>query len=215
MFNMKIIRMGGISVVSAILCSVSLQFIIPRMQEIEIGRLHADAAVRIQQHPDTSGAVTVYETEQAMAAPEEKTADTWESGGSQAMWNAMPYRNSHASDGGNIIRKQYQNLPGSMFFRLDGGGQVRNSTFWKNSDLLEESRKQPTLNLRLDGSPMVLIYHTHTTESYMDKAADSYPASFHFRTTEPDKNMVSVGNAIAEELESAGIGVIHACEIHD
>lgn len=213
--NKAIIRSGAAGVAAALAFSITLETVIPRLQQIEIGK--AVSAPTVQAATDTEPAQTdtVYRAEPAMATIPENSADTWESDGSRAMWHSLPYRNSHASDGGSIIRKQYQNLPGTMFFRLDGGGQVRNSTFWSNADLLEESRKLPTLDLKLDGSPMVLIYHTHTTESYMDSDADSYPAGFNFRTTEPDKNMVSVGDAITRELEAAGIGVIHAGEIHD
>ncbi len=52
-----------------------------------------------------------------------------------------------------------------------------------------------------DGAPRVLIVHTHTSEAY----ADSPDA----RSTDPDRNVVSVGTAIKKSLEKAGIGVIH------
>ncbi len=52
-----------------------------------------------------------------------------------------------------------------------------------------------------DGAPRVLIVHTHTSEAYAD--------SENSRSENPEYNVVSVGSAIKESLEKAGIGVIH------
>lgn len=58
------------------------------------------------------------------------------------------------------------------------------------------------LKKQLDTSkPEVLIYHTHTTESYLPSQADS---------EDPTKNVCAVGDALQNELESNyGISVIH------
>ena len=138
-----------------------------------------------------------------------------ESDGSKAMWYSRLYQQGDSGSGGDIIDRHFAAQSGSLFFSLPNGGQVRNSTFWSNADLLAESKIMPELPLRTDGTPMVLIYHTHTTESYVAAKTGRYDDSFNFRTTEPDKNMVSVGDAIAEQLAAAGIGVVHAREIHD
>lgn len=138
-----------------------------------------------------------------------------ESDGSKAMWYSRLYQQGDSGSGGDIIDRHFAAQSGSLFFSLPNGGQVRNSTFWSNADLLAESKIMPELPLRTDGTPVVLIYHTHTTESYVAEKTGRYDDSFNFRTTEPDKNMVSVGDAIAEQLAAAGIGVVHAREIHD
>ena len=160
-------------------------------------------------------------TETTSAAPElfaGITADSgaipWESDGSRAMHYARPYQNT-GSGGGTIVRKQLSPYSGTQFFSLRGAGQVKNCTFWTNADLKAESEKQPALHLPEAGEPAVLLYHTHTTESFPLSAADTYGADFSFRTTEPDKNMVAVGDAIAAALEREGIRTVHAAEIHD
>lgn len=61
----------------------------------------------------------------------------------------------------------------------------------------------------------VLIFHTHTTESYLEYDEGYYHRSFYPRSEDSSKNMVSVGKAIAESLREKGIGVIHATEVHD
>ena len=195
--------------------------IIPVMQAVRIGTSGTEVSgIPVETAESAAEPRTeVLTIPRAEAPPAVQTADPhlilMESDGSAAMHNARPYENRHDSSGGSIAEKQYQNLTGSMFFRLDGGGQVRNSTFWTNADLLAESRIPPALHPKTDGTPAVLIYHTHTTESYQDVKSAGYDANFSFRTTEPDKNTVAVGDAVAAELTAAGIGVVHACEIHD
>lgn len=66
-----------------------------------------------------------------------------------------------------------------------------------------------------NGKVQVLIVHTHTTESYLTYDAGYYHESFYPRSEDPEKNMVRVGEALREGLESQGIGVVHATEIHD
>lgn len=63
--------------------------------------------------------------------------------------------------------------------------------------------------------PTVLIYHTHTTETYCLTNSGTFPKGYSGRTRDESKNMVRVGTEIANELEQAGISVIHDTEIHD
>lgn len=61
----------------------------------------------------------------------------------------------------------------------------------------------------------VLLYHTHTSESYMDRDVSYYYESFYPRTQDSRYNVVRVGEEIKKELEKAGIGVVHDTTIHD
>lgn len=63
--------------------------------------------------------------------------------------------------------------------------------------------------------PQVLIVHTHTTESYTDSEKTKYTASDSDRSTDAEKNMTAVGNALAEVLNSRGIKTIHDTTVHD
>ena len=69
------------------------------------------------------------------------------------------------------------------------------------------------LKLKLSKTgPQVLIYHTHTTESYLkslkDKSVDS-------RTTNSNFNVVRVGEELTKNLQKYKIGVLHNTTIHD
>ena len=199
---------------------------LPAMEAIEIGTSNINTQEETQEIPsaETRPAETAPESgsvtqPQVQASPETKQENTniinIESDGSIAMHHARLYQETVSGDGGEIHDKHFGLQSGTPFFVLPNGGQVRNTTFWNNADLLEESKILPELDLKIDGTPMVLIYHTHTTESYVSAKTGNYDNNFNFRTTEPEYNMVAVGDAIAEQLASANVGVIHAKELHD
>ena len=56
---------------------------------------------------------------------------------------------------------------------------------------------------------MVLIYHTHATESYLQTEAGSYVETEPGRTENTKYNVVAVGNALQKALEARGFSVIH------
>lgn len=117
--------------------------------------------------------------------------------------------------GGAIVRNTYEQYSGNSFFNLEKAGQVNNKTSVPNETLQEESRYLPDFTISDTSEPQVLIYHTHTTESFEPYVRDFYDANFNYRTTDETKNMVMVGEEICKQLEAQGIGVIHAKNIHD
>lgn len=119
------------------------------------------------------------------------------------------------SKGIKIVRTTYGKYSGTSYFDLDNCGQVNNKSDISNAALLNESRLPPDFTVSETDEPQVLIYHTHTTESFEPFVRDNMDAEFNYRTTDETKNMIMVGNAIQAELEAKGIGVIHVTEIHD
>lgn len=63
--------------------------------------------------------------------------------------------------------------------------------------------------------PQVLIYHTHTSEAYLDESVDFFYESYYSRTQNTDFSVVAVGDKIAAELEKNGIKTMHDTTIHD
>ena len=63
--------------------------------------------------------------------------------------------------------------------------------------------------------PQILIYHTHTTESYLLEDKSVYTEEDNTRTTDNTKNVVAVGEKIAEQLRNAGYSVLHDETLHD
>lgn len=73
----------------------------------------------------------------------------------------------------------------------------------------------PVYSLRSD-KPTILIYHTHTTEAYTQTEQDTYRESSKWRTTDPTKNVVAVGETLKEILErDYGFSVIHDMTDHE
>lgn len=58
-------------------------------------------------------------------------------------------------------------------------------------------------------APVVLILHTHATESYADTSADD------FRSQDDSRNVTAVGKVIADRLTENGIPVLHCTEKFD
>ena len=101
----------------------------------------------------------------------------------------------------------------------DSGIKYENFYFNNKSGLdlniAEELSKRPDISIKKDGTPQVLIYHTHTCESFMDKDQGFYYESFYPRTEDKRYNVVRVGDAICESLKKAGIASIHDTTCHD
>lgn len=111
---------------------------------------------------------------------------------------------------GSIREKTYTN---------EGVTDKFNLVRMKNVNRTKVSLKE-ILNEKIDLSvtkkkPSVLIFHTHTTETYAIIEKDYYTESFITRSSDKGRNMVRVGEAITEEIEKAGFTVIHDKEIHD
>lgn len=69
--------------------------------------------------------------------------------------------------------------------------------------------------LKLDNIKTVLIYHTHTCESYTPSEKFNYTMTGNYRTTDNNYNMVRVGEELKKYLEKKGFNVIHNTTCHD
>lgn len=115
----------------------------------------------------------------------------------------------------SVIRTTYENYEGTAFFTLPDGGMVKNLSSLSNEELIQESQMPPAFRIAVNDKPQVLIMHTHTTETYEPSVREYYDPTFNYRTTDNTKNVVAVGDAITQELEAAGICVIHSDTVHD
>lgn len=97
----------------------------------------------------------------------------------------------------------------------DKYGRIRVKNVNK-TDISIEKLIAKDLDLKVNkDEPSVLIFHTHTTETYQILDRDFYAQGFLTRSNDKGKNMVRVGKAITEEIEKAGYSVIHDTQIHD
>lgn len=86
--------------------------------------------------------------------------------------------------------------------------QIRNQTSF------ELTPEMLTPDITFDKSNIV-IFHTHTSESYTPSEAYPYVASGNFRTLDTNANVVGVGNELTSRLSQKNINVVHDTTFHD
>ncbi|HBN83813.1 MAG TPA: hypothetical protein DDZ89_08205 [Clostridiales bacterium] len=65
-------------------------------------------------------------------------------------------------------------------------------------------------------SDSILIYHTHTTESFVTQVSDIYDSEIFTRSNDPSENICKVGNALYRSLTGDyGLKAIHDTTVHD
>lgn len=68
---------------------------------------------------------------------------------------------------------------------------------------------QPEETVTVSGDPLVIIYHTHSSESYMPYSESNY------HRVDEEGTVRDVGNVLENELKKKGINVIHDKTVHD
>ena len=102
-----------------------------------------------------------------------------------------------------------------------GAGGIKHDNFYvKNStnfnlNIASELSQQPDVNIKSTNEPQVLIMHTHTSESYMKRDSGFFYESYYPRSTDKNKNVTRVGDAITQKLTQNGINTIHDVTYHD
>ncbi len=101
----------------------------------------------------------------------------------------------------NNINASYTDMAGSV--------KINNQTSYDISELLTTS------NYTVTNKDKVVIYHTHTCESYTPSETYSYEMTGTYRTTDLNYTVSRVGDELASYLESYGKTVIHDKTYHD
>lgn len=116
---------------------------------------------------------------------------------------------------GDIERCNFGYFDDPNIVTLKSGAQIRNLTEESNEDLHDLSEESPWDELDASsGEPLVLIYHTHTCESYMP-FGEVYDEDYPTRSIDCSRNVTAVGDAICEALAKRGISSVHDCAVHD
>lgn len=95
---------------------------------------------------------------------------------------------------------------------------VYNSTYStvqiRNQTSFQLTQEMLTPDITFDKSN-IIIFHTHTSESYTPSEAYPYVASGNYRTLDTNANVVGVGNELANRLIQKNINVVHDSTFHD
>ena len=103
---------------------------------------------------------------------------------------------------------QEKNLPES-YTNSYGEVKIKNQS---NLDLTDEMLI-PDVNL--ENKKELLIFHTHTCESYTSTEEYPYTMTGNYRTTDKNFNMVRVGDELTKHLTEKGFSVVHDTTMHD
>lgn len=85
----------------------------------------------------------------------------------------------------------------------------------KNLTNIKLTKEMLTPNYNIKDKKDIIIYHTHTCESYTPTKENSYKASGNFRTTNLEYSVVRVGKELKQELEKLKFNVIQDQTKHD
>lgn len=120
-----------------------------------------------------------------------------------------PKQTTHSGSSHPITETKVSN--GNMKY---GNFAIRNTTDYS---LDPAAILQSPLPFTVDDSRtvQVLVYHTHTCESYMTEDSGVYYDDFYPRSTDGSQGVAAVGEALAEGLKAHGIGTVHDTTLHD
>lgn len=118
---------------------------------------------------------------------------------------------ANSSNDGEIISLDYsQQNATSKFNEI----YIRNTTLNQDINIEEYLNKKVQISITKD-KPAVLIYHTHTTETYEILERNFYTNSRSTRSMNSQENMVRIGEEICKILEENGYKTIHDKTIYD
>ena len=104
---------------------------------------------------------------------------------------------------------------GNEAFYQYGSAWIRNYTNLGLEEIGKVLETPASVSVEASEEPQVLIYHTHTTESYEEWDREIYDSRNDWRSEDNTINMAAVGEELARELEKRGIAVIHDTTQHD
>ena len=164
----------------------------------------------------SKGNYDVKSTEKPTEKPTENTAVT-----AKPVKETKPVSSSFSSSYYNTYKghKNAQKYPVYTKHYEEGGDKYKNfyvkNNTWFDLNIGAELKSQLGFNFEKGSEVQVLIYHTHTSESYLDCDVGYYYSDFYPRTSDTRYNVTRVGEEIAKSLRKEGIGVIHDTTSHD
>ena len=118
----------------------------------------------------------------------------------------------------NVITNIDTSLPTEVISannKKDTFTNTYNSVKIKNESKYQLTNEMLIPNVELSNKKDIIIYHTHTCESYTPTENNNYVASGNFRTIDLNYSVVRVGTELANNLQARTFNVIHNTTYHD
>lgn len=113
--------------------------------------------------------------------------------------------------GGNVV--QYTSLGDySGNYQWIGNVCLQNTTGYT---IALSEIPQVQLKASCEEGPQILIYHTHGSEAYTQTEKTQYVETDSYRTTDCERNVVRVGEEMAQVFRTQGFQVIHDTTLYD
>lgn len=129
----------------------------------------------------------------------------------KALTREYEKRYDSSAKGGKIVERTLTDMHSQQEY---DGLKVQNRTL-KKIDIKKILEEGADLSFTDLSEPTVLIYHTHTHESYVKLDREYYLKGESTQSSNRAENVVRVGDALCEQLKKEGFNVIHDTEIHD
>lgn len=84
----------------------------------------------------------------------------------------------------------------------------------KNETKIKLTKEILTPNVKIN-TKNILIYHTHSSESYTPSEKYTYKKSGNFRTTDKGKSVIRVGTELTKYMKNYGYKVVHDTTLYD
>lgn len=117
-----------------------------------------------------------------------------------------------------------EEVPNKTVVEHTGTGKTGGKYLWAEKVCIQNSTGQSidvtalaaqTVNLELGAGPQILIYHTHGSEAYTQTEENRYIESDSYRTIDCERNVVRVGEEMAQVFRAQGFEVIHDTTLYD
>lgn len=112
---------------------------------------------------------------------------------------------------GKVVERTLNDMNSQV---ASGKIKVQNRTD-KKIDIEKILSEGANLKIEDKSNPCILIYHSHTHESYVALDNGTYMKGETTQSADKSQSVVRVGDAIVDQLERAGFNVIHDTEFHD
>lgn len=157
------------------------------------------------------GAIENFAPEQEESATEEKVAENNES---QTQGDTAPKDNSEQENEVQLAKSGLptevvtQNPINLSFNTEYGAVKIKNGTSFELTNEIME----PNINIE---NKNILLFHTHTCESYTSSEKFPYTPTGNYRTTDLNFTVARVGDELESHLKQYGYNVIHDKTYHD
>ena len=114
---------------------------------------------------------------------------------------------------GKVTETKYSASEGGVYLSYKNA-IIKNCTKHSAAEIKKKLETGHSLSLSED-SMQILLYHTHATEAFEKTDGGIFDTEGTWRSTDPDENMIAVGDVLTSVLTGKGFSVIHDGTMHD